>query len=69
VGKTNWSGIRKDEYGMTIFDLTKIGLKDETFVLAKNVHQVFYVKDKNRRIKIPKDHKSQSDTLFFQVKE
>jgi hypothetical protein len=30
---------------MTIVDLTKIGFKDEPFVLAKNVHQVFYVKD------------------------
>jgi hypothetical protein len=30
---------------MTIVDLTKIGYKDEPFVLAKNEHQVFYVKD------------------------
>jgi hypothetical protein len=30
---------------MTIVDLTKIGFIDEPFVLAKNVHQVFYVKD------------------------
>jgi hypothetical protein len=30
---------------MTIVNLTKIGFKDEPFVLAKNVHQVFYVKD------------------------
>jgi hypothetical protein len=30
---------------MTIVDLTKISFKDEPFVLAKNVHQVFYVKD------------------------
>jgi hypothetical protein len=29
---------------MTIVDLTKIGFKDEPFFLAKNVHQVFYVK-------------------------
>jgi hypothetical protein len=57
---------------MTIVDLTKIGFKDEPFILTKNVHQVFYVKDmtskpKNKNPK--KDHKSQSDTLFFQVKE
>jgi hypothetical protein len=31
--------------GITIVDLTKIGFKDEPFVLDKNVHQVFYVKD------------------------
>jgi hypothetical protein len=30
---------------MTIVDLTKIGLNAEPFVFAKNVHQVFYVKD------------------------
>jgi hypothetical protein len=42
--KLTRGGIRKDQYGMTIVDLTKIGFKDEPFVLAKN-HQVFYVKD------------------------
>jgi hypothetical protein len=31
--------------GITIVDLIKIGFKDEPFVLAKNVHQVFYAKD------------------------
>jgi hypothetical protein len=30
---------------MTIVDLTKIGFKDEPFVLAKNVHKFFDVKD------------------------
>jgi hypothetical protein len=30
---------------MTLVDLTKIGFKVEPFILAKNVHQVFYVKD------------------------
>jgi hypothetical protein len=65
--KLTRGGIRKDQYGMTIVDLTKIGFKDETCVLAKNVHQVFYVKDMTSKPKnkIPKDHKSQSDTLFF----
>jgi hypothetical protein len=38
-------GIRKYQYGMTIVDLTKIDFKVEPFLLAKNVHQVFYVKD------------------------
>jgi hypothetical protein len=36
---------------MTIVDLIKIGFKDEPFVLAKNVHQVFYVKDMNSKPK------------------
>jgi hypothetical protein len=30
---------------MTIVDLKKIGYKDEPFILAKDVTQVFYVKD------------------------
>ena len=30
---------------MTIVDLNKIGYKDEPFVLANDVTQVFYVKD------------------------
>jgi hypothetical protein len=68
--KLTGGGIRKDQYGMTIVDLTKIGFKDEPFVLAKKCASSF-VKDmtSKRRIKIPKDHKSQRDTLFFQVKE
>ena len=36
---------------MTIVDLTKIGFKDEPFVLAKDVHQVFYVKDMSSKTK------------------
>ena len=38
-------GVTKDRYGMTIVDFKKIGYKDEPFVLAKDVTQVFYVKD------------------------
>jgi hypothetical protein len=34
-----------DKYGMTIVDLNKIRYKDEPFVLANDVTQVFYVKD------------------------
>jgi hypothetical protein len=36
---------------MTIVDLTKIGFKDKPFVFAKNVHQVFYVKDMTSKLK------------------
>jgi hypothetical protein len=39
--KLTGGGIRKDQYGMAIVNLTKIGFKDEPFVLAKNVHQKF----------------------------
>ena len=38
-------GITIDRYVMTIVDFKKIGYKDEPFVLAKDVAQVFYVKD------------------------
>jgi hypothetical protein len=38
-------GIRKDQYGMTIVDLTKIGFKDEPFVLAKNVCHTCFSKE------------------------
>ena len=34
-----------DRYGMTIVDFKMIGYKDEPFVLARDVAQVFYVKD------------------------
>jgi hypothetical protein len=50
--KLTRGGIRKDQYGMTIVDLTKISFNDEPFVLAKNVHQVFYVKDMTTKLKI-----------------
>jgi hypothetical protein len=43
--KLTSGGVTKDQYGMTTVDLTKIGYKDEPFVLANDVHQVFYVKD------------------------
>src|SRR6185437_9061336 len=38
-------GVTIDRYGMTIVDFKKIGYKEEPFVLAKDVMQVFYVKD------------------------
>ena len=36
---------------MTIVDLKKIGYKEEPFVLAKDVSQVFYVKDMSSKPK------------------
>ena len=38
-------GVTIDRYGMTIVDFKKIEYKDKPFVLAKDVTQVFYVKD------------------------
>ena len=43
--KLTAGGVTIDEYGMTLVDLNKIGFLDEPFVLAKDVTQVFYVKD------------------------
>jgi hypothetical protein len=43
---------------MTIVDLTKIGFKDEPFVLAKDVNQVFYVKDMTSK---PKNTNTQEE--------
>jgi hypothetical protein len=38
-------GATTDRYGMAIVDFKKIGYKDEPFILAKDMTQVFYVKD------------------------
>ena len=40
-----------NEYGMTTVDLSNIGYKDEPFVLAKDVNQVFYVNDMSAKPK------------------
>ena len=38
-------GVKVDKYGVTTVDLKRVGYKDELFVLAKQVVQVFYVTD------------------------
>jgi hypothetical protein len=44
--KGTGGGVKVDkEYGMTTVDLNKTGYKDDPFVLAAEVNQVFYVKD------------------------
>jgi len=45
------TGVTKDQYGMTIVDLTKTGYNDEPFILANDVHQFFYVKDMSSKPK------------------
>jgi hypothetical protein len=54
-------GVTKDRYGMTIVDFKKIGYKDEPFVLAKDVTQVFYVKDMSSKPKKKSDKTSEAD--------
>ena len=48
-----------NEYGMTTVDLSNIGYKDEPFVLAKDVNQVFYVNDMSTK---PKRGKNDNDS-------
>ena len=40
-----------NQYGMITMDLNNIGYKDEPFVLAKDVNQVFYVNDMSTKLK------------------
>jgi hypothetical protein len=50
-------GVEIDDYGFTIIDLTNVGHKDEPWVLAATVAQVFYVldpKDKKKYIIVPR---------------
>ena len=48
-----------NEYGMTTVDLNNIGYMDEPFVLAKDVNQVFFVKDMSTKPKKGKNVKTQ----------
>jgi len=44
--KVTGGGVTVDkDYEMTTVDLNNVGYKDEPFVLAVDVNQVFYVKD------------------------
>ena len=54
-------GVTKDRYGMTIVDFKKIGYKDEPFILAKDVTQVFYVKDMSSKPKKKSDKTPEAD--------
>jgi hypothetical protein len=49
-------GIEVDEYGFTIVDLGNVGHKDEPWVLASTVAQMFYIldpKDEKKPIVVP----------------
>ena len=61
--KLNGKGVDIDEYGMTTVDLKELGYRDELFVLAKDVTQVFYVHDISSK---PKD-KSRNKTTKHKV--
>ena len=44
-------GVDIDEYEMTTVDLKELGYRDEPFVLAKDVTQIFYVQDMSSKPK------------------
>ena len=59
LGQHEWRGVKVDQlYGMTIVDLKNLAYRDEPFVLAKDVAQVFYVKDISTKPRNRKDKKT-----------
>ena len=60
--KVTGGGVTVDhQYGMTIVDLNNLGYRDEPFVLAKDVNQVFYVKDMSTKPKKGKTNDNSSN--------
>ncbi|XP_037444808.1 uncharacterized protein LOC119313103, partial [Triticum dicoccoides] len=57
--KLTGGGVKVDEqYGMTMVDFNNLGYLDEPFVLAKDVAQVFYLKDMSSKPRKRKDKKT-----------
>ncbi|XP_037440289.1 uncharacterized protein LOC119308287, partial [Triticum dicoccoides] len=57
--KLTGGGVKVDQqYGMTMVDFNNLGYLDEPFVLAKDVAQVFYVKDMSSKPRKQKDKKT-----------
>jgi len=64
--KMTGGGVTIDkEYGMTTVDLNNSGFKDEPFVLATDVSQVFYVKDMSTK---PKRGKNDDHSIVNEPK-
>ena len=58
--KLNGVGIQVDKpYGMTTVDLNNLGYRDEPFIQASDVAQVFYVKDMSTK---PRKRNQQKNT-------
>src|SRR3954464_7550425 len=52
----NLTGVKVDpQYGMTTVDVNNLGYREEPFVLANDVAQVFYVKDTSSKTRKRKD--------------
>ena len=45
----NNNGVKTDDLGITSVNFNKVGERDEPFIMANQVHQVFYVKDPSVR--------------------
>ena len=61
-------GVMKDPYGFTTVDLEKVGYKEEPFVLADQVSQVFYVpntRNKKRHVVLPGKRRVVSVEIFL----
>jgi hypothetical protein len=61
IFKCQWvkhpQGVQINDYGLTIIDLTNVGHKDEPWVLAASIAQVFYIldpKDEKKYIVVPR---------------
>ena len=39
------TGVHQDQLGFTLVDRNKVGYKDEPFIMAEQVRQVFYIQD------------------------
>jgi hypothetical protein len=65
--KLTGGGVKVDQqYGMTTVDLNNLGYRDEPFVLANDVAQVFYVKDMSTKPRKRKD--KQTNTSYDEPK-
>jgi hypothetical protein len=60
IFKCQWvkhpQGVEIDDYGFTIVDMTNVGHKDEPWVLAATIAQVFYIfdpRDEKKYIIVP----------------
>ena len=62
VKLTGGGVIVDQQYGMTTVDLNNLAYKEEPFVLAKDVAQVFYVKDMASKPRKRKDKKTNTSS-------
>ena len=67
MGQVDRRRVHVDQkYGMTTVDLNNLAYRDEPFVLANDVAQVFYVKDMSTRPRKRKD--KQTNTSYDEPK-